>query len=138
MLTAVTLLGFAAKRNGEAPVSLTKWSAKLRSFLAQATAAKPKPPADFRRDSLTGCNCKFCLQLKSILENATLKKTRISAAERHREHLKMVINRESLDVTSKTVRYGTPYSLELTKTMASHEIRVKKYRADLKLLEQFK
>ena len=50
----------------------------------------------------------------------------------------MVINRQSLDVTSKTVRSGTPYSLELTKTKASHEIRVQKYHADLKLLEQFK
>ena len=135
---AVTLLGFAAKRNGEAPVSLMKWSAKLRAFLAQATAAKPKPPADFRRDSVTGCNCKFCHQLKSFLENATQKKTLISAAERHRGHLEMVINRQSLDVKTKTVRTGTPYSLELTKTKASHETRVQKYRADLKLLEQFK
>ena len=131
---AVKLREFALKQHDEMPGALADWIERLQVRLVAATSGEPQPPRDFRRDSKVGCECKFCLQLSQFLADPTTQQTQIPAAERNRSHMEHVINSQRLDVQTKTIRSGSPYSLGLTKTMASHDAAVKQYHSDLQLL----
>ena len=133
--SAVKLRDFAIKQQGELPSALRDWIDELTEFLVAATAKEPGPPVDYRRDSETGCDCKYCRQLSRFLSDPTQQQTKIPAAEHHRNHLEQVIRARRLDVATKTVKSGRPYSLGLTKTTASHEADVQRFRNDLKLLD---
>ncbi|MCO8123545.1 hypothetical protein NHH03_17500 [Stieleria sp. TO1_6] len=74
------------------------------------------------------------MQLSQFLADPTAQQTQIPAAERNRSHMEHVIYSRGLDIQTKTIRSGSPYSLGLTKTMASHDAAVKQYHSDLKLL----
>lgn len=132
---AVELRDFSAKRHDQISTALSEWLAELTKRLMDATAREPQPPADFRRESDTGCDCRFCRQLSKFLSDPTQKQTKLPAAEAARKHLEHVIYSRELDVMAKTVRVGRPYSLELTKTIVSYDAKVQRYHDDLKLLK---
>jgi len=136
--SAVKLRDFAIKQRGELPNALRDWIDELTKLLVVATAEEPGPPNDFRRKSETGCDCKFCRQLSRFLSDPAQQQTNIPAAEYHRNHLEQVIHERRLDVATKTVKLGRPYSLGLTKTTASHEADVQRFRNDLKLLDSLR
>lgn len=131
---AVKLRKFALERHDELPGALADWIERLKVRLVDATSGEPQPPSDFRRDAQVGCECKYCLQLGQFLADPALEHTQIPAAESNRSHMEHVINSQRLDVQTKTIRSGSPYSLGLTKTMASHDAAVKQYHSDLILL----
>ncbi|TWU02895.1 2OG-Fe(II) oxygenase [Stieleria varia] len=131
---AVKLRQFALKQHDEMPGALADWIERLKVRLVDATSGEPQPPSDFRRDSKVGCECKYCLQLSQFLADPTMHQTQIPASEHNRSHMEHVINSQRLDVQTKTIRSGSPYSLGLTKTLASHDAAVKQYHSDLKLL----
>ncbi|MEX1224049.1 MAG: 2OG-Fe(II) oxygenase [Pirellulales bacterium] len=131
---AVELRNFALKQLGECPASLQKWIDRLRAELGQATSSQPQVPSDFIRPSETGCNCSYCAQLSEFLLDPANECTKIAAREDRRQHLERVIRSRQLDVATKLVRSGSPFSLQCTKTAASYERDLKQYQTDLKLL----
>lgn len=131
---AIDLRSFAKKRRGEFPSSLQKWIDGLRSKLRQATKKEPQEPTDFTRQSDTGCDCRYCEQLREFLTDPVEENTCIAAREDRRHHLEHVIRQRQLDVTTKLVRSGSPYSLQCTKTTASYKRDLQRYHSDLKLL----
>jgi hypothetical protein len=131
---AIELRKFAKKRLGECPAAMKKWIDGLRSKLQQATKNEPQAPSDFIRQSKTGCDCHYCTQLSEFLKDPIEESTRIAAREDHRHHLEQVIRGLQLDVTTKLVRSGRPYSLQCTKTTASCKRDVERYQSDRKLL----
>ncbi|MCA9199398.1 MAG: 2OG-Fe(II) oxygenase [Planctomycetales bacterium] len=131
---AVKLRNFAIKRHGDVPNALRNWIDELINRLVQATAEEPSPPSDFRRPSETGCNCSYCDQLSRFLSDPEQEQAQIRAAEGARHHLEQVIRSENIDVVTKVIKSGSPYSLGLTKTTASYEADVKRFHKDLKLL----
>jgi hypothetical protein len=133
--SATKLCEFSLKRHDELPPALASWTAELRRTLQDATTVEPQPPPDFRRRSETGCDCPYCRQLSEFLQHPHLETTQIAARADRRDHLEQVIHHHRLDVRATLVRAGSPYSLELTKTNASYDKDLKRYRSDLKLLE---
>jgi hypothetical protein len=133
--SAAKLRDFAVKLHGELPNALRDWIDELRNLLVAATAEEPSPPVDYRRESETGCDCKYCRQLSRFLRDPTQQQAEILAAEYHRNHLEQVIHTRKLDVATKTIKSGRPYLLGLTKTSASHQADVRRFHNDLKLLE---
>ncbi len=131
-----SLIAWSKKRFGTVHPQLASWLAGTRRKLEADTAAKPAPPADWKRPATLSCNCKFCGQLQKFLADPAAEVTRIPAAEHTRRHLQETIGKHQCDVKSDLERKGSPYSLVLTKTTGSYERGVKRYEADLKLLKK--
>lgn len=131
---AIELRSFANKKRSECPAALHEWIDGLQSKLRSGTTSQPRAPSDFIRSSETGCDCPYCKQLSEFLADPATESTHIAAREDRRHHLEQVIRGRQLDVTTKLVRSGSPYSLQCTKTTASHERELKQYQTDLKLL----
>ena len=86
------------------------------------------------RGAATDCNCSDCKALIRFLDDPQLASTRMPLAKERRQHLHRVIDSKRLDCLHSTVRVGRPYVLVLTKTMASHDARLKTYQRDVKNL----
>ena len=81
------------------------------------------------------CTCRFCAQLNAFLADPVNEIGRIPAREDMRQHLIGMIQRHRCDVKHALERKGSPFSLVLTKTTGSFERAVKRFQADLKLLD---
>jgi hypothetical protein len=91
----------------------------------------PEKPADWRRESATGCRCADCQALSRFLKDPTAQVLRLPLAEQRRRHLHQVIDSNKLDTTHVTERRGRPYTLVCTKTQASYERALAAHHVDL-------
>lgn len=114
------------------------WLEKCGKELANRTAQKPQPPADFRRDKEFPCTCRDCQTLRVFLNNPNEESVRLPLAKARRQHLHNIINGHKLDVTHVTHRVGSPQVLVCTKTAKSYEDACQIYERDLKLLAELK
>ena len=120
------------KRNVGHPVApLQRWLSSVIEELERRKSNPPREPADWRRESFTGCECGDCRELSRFLENPNLQELRLPLAERRRQHLHRVIDGKGLDTTHVTERCGRPYTLVCTKTKASYERALKDHYVDL-------
>ncbi|MFN0052207.1 MAG: 2OG-Fe(II) oxygenase [Planctomycetales bacterium] len=129
-----SLIPWSQKRLGAIPVALRNWLRALRSELESATAAAPIPPGTWTRPSSTGCDCKYCRELRAFLADPDAEIGRIAAAEQDRSHLIGRISQYRYDVTHTLERRGSPYKLVLKKTNGSYDREVRRYETNLKLL----
>lgn len=128
LLSLETWVNQTVKRSS-AP--LMDWLAAVLAELNSRKSHPPKEPADWRRESKTGCACADCLELSRFLKDPNTKTLRLPLAERRRQHLHQIIDGKRLDATHVTERKGRPYTLVCTKTQASYERALKAYRLDL-------
>jgi predicted 2-oxoglutarate/Fe(II)-dependent dioxygenase YbiX len=130
-------LGKWLKRNVKHPsAGLRRWLAALVAELEARASHPPQEPADWRRESATGCNCADCKVLSRFLDDPDAKALRLPLAEPRRRHLHRVIDNRKLDTTHVTERRGRPYTLVFTKTSASYERAVKAHEVDLDQLDK--
>jgi hypothetical protein len=128
------LATWSRKHRATMPLVIADWLKAVRDELMAATAVRPQPPADWRRPSNMGCNCKFCGMIKAFLVDPRAQTFCLQAAEFTRSHVMDRIAKYQLDLSSKLHKVGSPYTLILTKTTASHERAVKQYDIDVALL----
>jgi hypothetical protein len=114
------------------------WLEKCGKELANRTAQKPLPPADFRRDREFPCTCRDCQTLRVFLNNPNEECVRLPLAKARRQHLHHIIDQHKLDVTHVTHRVGSPQVLVCTKTTKSYEDACEIYERNLKLLAELK
>lgn len=133
--TLTQLVQWTNRGSGRIPSPLHNWLAAVRSRLEAATAREPEPPTDWTRPSDVSCRCGYCTRLSDFLRNATAQVGRIPAREDIRSHLIQEIAKHRLDVTHQLEKLSSPYSLVLTKTQASFERSLERFRLDKKLLE---
>jgi hypothetical protein len=120
------------KRNVKhASSALYRWLTAVVEVLGSRKAHPPQPPADWRRESATGCDCADCKELSRFLNDANTETLRLPLAERRRQHLHQIIDGKNLDTTHVTERSGRPYTLVCTKTKASYERAWKAHEVDL-------
>ena len=129
------LAPWSRKHLAKTPPVIADWLKRIRDELMAATAARPQPPGDWRRPSNMGCNCKFCGMVKAFLDDPCAQTYSLRAAEFTRSHVTDRIANCGLDLSSKLHKVGSPYTLILTKTAASHERAVKQYDIDVALLD---
>ncbi len=115
---------------------LHRWLAAVQAELESRASQPPQAPADWRRESATGCKCADCKDLSRFLKDPHTKTLRLPLAEQRRRHLHGVIDDKRLDTTHETVRRGRPYVLVCTKTQASYERALKAHHVDLDHLKQ--
>ncbi|MBI5163431.1 MAG: 2OG-Fe(II) oxygenase [Magnetospirillum sp.] len=92
------------------------------------------PPTDWRRDDRLTCSCAHCTELARFLADPANKTWMFRAVQAERSHVESVIASSKCDVVTETLRKGSPHTLVCTKTLASHQRRVRQREADLKTL----
>ncbi len=104
--------------------------AHLRARIAEDLS----PPADWRRDNRLTCSCAHCTGLARFLADPANKTWMLRAVQAERSHVQSIIASSKCDVATETLRKGSPHTLVCTKTLASHQRRVRQRQADLKTL----
>ncbi len=105
--------------------------ADVAAHLRARVALPLEPPADAARstDGLR-CTCEDCRGLRAFLHNRRELAWTLRAAEARRRHVLEVAHAAKVDLTFRTERRGSPYSLVCTKTQASYAARVVQREAD--------
>jgi hypothetical protein len=116
--------------------ALNRWLSAVHAKLDSRASQPPQEPADWRRESATGCECADCRELSRFLTSHNLQTLRLPLAKDRRQHLHGVIDSKRLDTTHVTERRGRPYTLVFTKTKASYERAVKAHHVDLDHLKK--
>jgi predicted 2-oxoglutarate/Fe(II)-dependent dioxygenase YbiX len=125
------------KQNVERSSSpLHRWLGAVHAKLDCRASQPPQEPADWRRESATGCDCTDCRELSRFLKAPNLQTLRLPLATDRRQHLHGVIDSKRLDTTHVTERRGRPYTLVFTKTKASYERALKAHHVDLDHLKK--
>lgn len=122
----------------QASSPLYRWLTACDAQLESRVSDPPQKPADWRRNSNTGCKCEDCRQLSLFLQDPNTMTFRLTASEYRRQHLHQAIDRMKLDVTHVTERRGRPYTLVCTKTEASYEVALKAHQVDLEQLAKIR
>lgn len=115
---------------------LHRWLSAVHAQLDSRASQPPQEPADWRRESATGCDCADCRELSRFLKAPNLQTMRLPLAKDRRQHLHGVIDSRKLDTTHVTERRGRPYTLVCTKTKASYERALKTHQVDLDHLKK--
>ena len=89
---------------------------------------------DWRISHQISCGCELCSQLKSFLRNSKQQTLAIPAAKPKRLHLHRTINGNRLPVSHKTIRSGSPFTLNLVKRKLLFSQEEKMRQAKLQLL----
>lgn len=130
-VAALTALGPWLENRLKTPCEpVARWLAACCGQLEALTAAEPVAPADFRRDAAVRCDCADCKELKAFLKDPAERVHRFRMRQDRREHLEQQIERHGCDADCTTDRTGSPQTLVCTKTTASFDARLKKYRDD--------
>ncbi len=130
-VAALTALGPWLKKHLKTSCEpVARWLAACCGQLEALTAAEPVAPADFRRDAAVRCGCADCKELKAFLKDPAERVHRFRMRQDRRQHLEEQIERNGCDANCATDRTGSPQTLVCTKTTASFDARLKKYRDD--------
>jgi len=107
--------------------------------LQKRTAEEPKPPATWQREVPKAKYDKEVWEmLGSFLESPIETTYNYASKQANRTIVERAIRRVSVDLKMETIRKGSPYTLQITKTQKAYEKELKDYQEDLKLLAKFK
>ncbi len=117
-------------------VLVEKLLQKCQEDLANRTAEKPIPPSDWRRDIPEVKRDKKVWQiLKPFLESPTQEIFEYRENETYRNEMTNAIVNVTVDLAMETIKKGSPYTLKLTKTQASYEMKLRHWKEDVALLK---
>ena len=115
--------------------TLTRWVEACVAQFEAITAQEPQPPADFRRDAPLPANRNADAEaLKRFVEDPREEVHRFRMDQGRRNTMENLIREYHLDLKMATEKKGSPHTLVCTKTTATFEARLKKYREDLERL----
>ncbi|HEY4302346.1 MAG TPA: 2OG-Fe(II) oxygenase [Candidatus Didemnitutus sp.] len=103
------------------------------AFYLRRSATSPPEPADWAQNvAIPGSEKNpFLRELEAFARDAHARARRFPLATALRSVLHQAIDRAGLDMTHVTERKGRPYTLVCTKTRATYERTLRRYRADL-------
>ncbi len=110
-----------------------------RSRMAERTKNKPQPPPTWKRDMPTdipGYYKKEWRILRPFMESPHRSDFDYTKRLELRKDLENAIRNVEIDLKTETIRKGSPHTLRITKTMASYEKALAKWKEDTKLLKQ--
>lgn len=117
---------------------MAQWIDATIDALETRAAQPPLEPADYRRDSATGCTCPDCKVLSAFLDDPNQATFRFPLAQARRGHLHEVVKKRMLDTTHVTERVGRPFTLVFRKTKDSYKRALKAHQLDLEHLAKMR
>lgn len=127
---ALRLISESRLMPSELPTPVREWLQSLQNLLEERTAVEPQPPADFARDAILDCKCSVCKDVNKFLQNPTEENCTYRARQDLRQHLDSQIRHSKADLSTETIRKGSPQSLLCTKTTASWKRRHDTWKHD--------
>jgi predicted 2-oxoglutarate/Fe(II)-dependent dioxygenase YbiX len=128
----VELLRWSEKKFGVAMKPAKDWHESVLNRLVSATQTKPQPPTNQVRPADMSCRCTICNDIATFLLNPNQATITIRERQSLRDHAEGVIRADNLDVSTATIRSGTPHGLVLAKNTGSYDRALKRYQEDLK------
>ncbi len=100
---------------------------------------EPLPPVDWSREFPEKSQFATTLQiLKDFIESPFQSAMDFRKNQRERENLEYAINKSGVDLTTETIRKGSPHTLRITKTIASYHKKLKEWKEDVESLKKVK
>lgn len=127
------LVGLASQPEGRSP-ALEAWYAEVRAELEERLAVPLEPPADQRRQPPSTCTCEHCKGLAEFMVHPQRQQWTLSARKDIRSHVESVIRSERLDLSTRTLRQGSPHKLQCTKNRNSYARKVERRRVETEAL----
>ncbi len=127
-------LALGTSKPGDAP-AVARLQRACLDHLRARIALPLVPPADWARDSTLTCKCNHCTELGRFLADPARASWNFKAVQHDRSHVESTIRSSDCDVSTSTIRRGSPHILECTKTQASYERRARQRQKDLEDLE---
>jgi len=107
--------------------------------LAKRAAQKPDAPSDWRRKVPSyEYNSDIWEMLRPFLESPTQSVFEYRRNERDRRQLESAIRYVDVDLQTQTRTIGSPYTLVLTKTLASYDRALQDWKEDVALLDKIR
>ncbi|HQX48957.1 MAG TPA: 2OG-Fe(II) oxygenase, partial [Planctomycetaceae bacterium] len=113
---------------------IENWLSSLQALLEERTAEEPQAPADFVREAVLLCTCANCKSVNNFLTRPDEQKFPLRARQDLRNHVEANIRQYRADLSTMTIRQGSPQTLLCTKTTASWEFRHETWRHDCESL----
>ena len=129
---AAVLLGQKYKNNALAKALHAVCVYELRN----RTAVKPTPPPNWTREvPKSDRHDKGIWEIpRPFLSSPTQQVFEYRKSEAYRQEMASVIGNVTIDLKMETIKKGSPYTLQLTKTQAAYERALKKWEEDVALL----
>ena len=99
--------------------------------LLARSSTPPAEPRDWSIAADVACDCDLCRKLSIFCQDPVVREARFPVRQDLRDHLRLAIERQELDLDHETERRGRPYSLVCTKNRASHKRRNTEYVGDV-------
>lgn len=107
------------------------------SYLLDRAHNKPQPPADWSRPLPdTKKNEQIWEMLKPFMESPDEQVLDYKKRMAEREAVEDAIRKEKVDLTTTTIRKGSPHTLRITKNQASYQHQLQIWKQDVNLLKQ--
>ena len=100
-------------------------------YLLKRSEHPPTKPQDWKQKVTLKCRCADCRALIAFAINPDKKVDRFPMRKDRRLHIHQQIDGHDLDMTHKTERTGSPYTLVCKKTRKHFNRRKKQYRVDI-------
>ena len=131
---ALRLISESRLMPSELPLPVHEWLKSLENLLESRTVVEPQPPCDFSRDAVLKCQCSVCKEVNIFLLSSSEKSYTYRARQDLRQHLDSQIHNDKADLSTETIRRGSPQSLLCTKTTESWKQRHTTWEHDLQSL----
>ncbi len=108
-----------------------------KKYITHRVDNKPQPPADWTRPVPdTGGDKKRWTVLKDFLESPHQQVFDYRVNQNVRNEMEHAISRVVIDLTTETIRKGSPHTLRITKTQAAYHRQMKDWNEDVMLFEK--
>lgn len=122
--------------NGKKTRLSRKVMAVCKKDLEDRINNKPQPPATWTRPIPTTSRFKSeFAYLADFLASPTATQFDYKALKAHRSSMEYAIRKANVDLEMETIRKGSPQTLRLTKTTATYDRELKKWKEDVALLK---
>ena len=107
--------------------------------LAKRTAKKPQPPKTWKMKVPKGNRYtqETWELLADFLQSPTETSVNYKANQGDRQEVEKAIRNAKIDLKTRTIEKGRPYTLRIMKTQASYELKLKKWKEDVELEEKW-
>ncbi len=109
-----------------------------KQVLEDWTAVKPTTPTDWRREVPKAEHYKNVWEtLRPFLESPVETVFHYRQPQAQRSEMESAISNVTIDLSTETIRSGSPHTLRLTKTQDAYQKLLREWKEDVALLERF-
>jgi 2OG-Fe(II) oxygenase superfamily len=109
------------------------------TYFAEIATQKPQPPSNWAMQIANESATKKSLQIiANFLADPNLHQFDYRQKQADRDELERAILNSKMDLKTTTIKKGTPHTLQIKKTQATYDLKLKNWNIDMEQFEQIK